>query len=363
METKVFSPCFFLGANTANGFYPLTKELLRQGDDIRLYLIKGGPGTGKSTLMKAVCRRAQQEEIEFERIYCSSDPDSLDGVYLPSLHAAVLDATPPHPFELKFPGIRGRLVDMGQCWNTDLLEKNAGEILRLTRANSEAHGACQRFLSAAGRLQTERMQLALPDTDLLRVIRHAKRICARVLPERETKSVVTRRFLSACTPKGEVFFYETLCGLCEQIVAVEDDIGAVSAAFMQTVLHEAVDRGLSVIACPCILRPDGIPEHILIPKLKLGFVTSNAYHIAPDAAEKTVSASRFTDAQAAKAHKNRFSFYRKAQAELLDGAIEKLEQAKALHDRLEAHYIAAMDFGKTEKIKLDLLEELFENIE
>ncbi len=361
METKVFSPCFFLGANTANGFYPLTNELLRERDDIRLYLIKGGPGTGKSTLMKAVCRRAQEKGIAFERIYCSSDPDSLDGVYLPSLHTAVLDATPPHPFELKFPGVCGKIIDMGQCWNIGLLEKNAGEILRLTRANSEAHAACLRFLSAAGRLQSERMQLVLPDTDLLRVMRHVKRICARLLPEREQKSIVTRRFLSACTPKGEVFFYETLCGLCEQIIAVEDDIGAVSAAFMQTVLHEAVDRGLHVIACPCILRPDGTPEHILIPELKLGFITSNSYHIAPDSVEKTVSASRFVDVQAAKAHKNRFSFYRKVQAELLDGAVEKLEQAKALHDRLEAHYIAAMDFGKTEKIKFDLLEELFEN--
>ena len=70
---------------------------------------------------------------------------------------------------------------------------------------------------------------------------------------------------------------------------------------------------------------------------------------------------RWKPSQAAKAHKKRFSFYRRAQAELLDGAIEKLEQAKALHDRLEAHYIAAMDFGKAEKIKLDLLDELFEN--
>lgn len=360
MDNQFFSPCFFLGANTAQGFYPLTKELLLQEDDLRLFLIKGGPGTGKSTLMKAVCRRAEEKEIAFERIYCSSDPDSLDGVYLPSLHAAVLDATPPHPFELKFPGVCGRLVDMGQCWDTARLEKNAGEILRLTRANAQAHAACQRFLSAAGRLQSERMQLALPDTDLLRVIRHAKRVCARLLPERETKSVVTRRFLSACTPKGEVFFYETLCSLCEHIIAVEDDVGAVSAAFMQTILHEATDRGLSVIACPCILRPDGTPEHILIPELKIGFMTSNAYHIAPDTAERTVSAARFTDAQAVKTHKNRYSFYHKAQAELLGGAVEKLEQAKALHDRLEAYYIAAMDFGKAEKIKLDLLDELFE---
>ena len=360
METKVFSPCFFLGANTANGFYPLTNELLRERDDLRLFLVKGGPGTGKSTIMKAVCRRAEQEEIPFERFCCSSDPDSLDGVLLPSLHAAVLDATPPHPFELKFPGVCGKIVDMGLCWDAAALAKNKENILHLSRENSAAHAACLRFLSAAGRLQADVMSMAFGQTDLLRVVRCAKRVCARLLPESDGKPTVGQRFLSACTPKGATVFYDSLTGLCPRIIAVEDEHGAVSAAFMQTVLHEAVDRGLSVLACPCILRPDGTPEHILIPSLQLAFVTSNRHHPAPDSTEKIIRASRFTDADRAKAHKNRFSFCRNAIDELLDGAVGKLVQAKLLHDRLESQYIAAMDFGKAEKFKIDLLAELFE---
>lgn len=359
MDHQVFSPSFFLGANTADGFYPLTNELLRERDDMRLYLIKGGPGTGKSTIMKAVCRRAQELGIAFERIYCSSDPDSLDGVILPTLHAAVLDATPPHPFELKFPGVCGKIIDMGLCWDEKMLLQSKDEILELSRTNSAAHAACLRFLSAAGRLHAENLQTALESTDLLRVIRLAKRLCAKMLPLRESDGRVTRRFLSACTPKGEVFFYDTLLGLCENIVSVEDETGAVSAAFMQSVLHEAVDRGYHVIACPCILRPDGTPEHILIPEMKLAFVTANRHHPAPDSAEKVIRSSRFTDSDRAKAHKNRCAFYHRMQDELLYGAAEKLEHAKRLHDRLEAHYIAAMDFGIAEQKKLDLMEELF----
>lgn len=360
MDNQVFSPCFFLGANTAGGFYPLTNELTRERDDIRLYLIKGGPGTGKSTLMKAVCHRAAENGIAFERIYCSSDPDSLDGVFLPSLHAAVLDATPPHPFELKFPGVCGKIIDMGLCWDAGALAKNKENILQLSRENSAAHAACLRFLSAAGRLQADIMHMAFAQADLLRVIRCAKRICAKLLPEQDGNATVSQRFLSACTPKGEVVFYDSLTGLCPHIIAVEDEHGAVSAAFMQTVLHEAVDRGISVIACPCILRPDGTPEHILIPSLQLAFFTSNRHHPAPDSAEKIIRASRFTDSERAKAHKNRFSFCHNAMDELLDGAVGKLVQAKLLHDRLESQYIAAMDFGKAEKFKIDLLEELFE---
>lgn len=359
MKTQIIAPSFFLGANTSEGFYGLTGEWLRQQDDVRLFLIKGGPGTGKSTLMKAVCAKALQEDVPFERIFCSSDPSSLDGVLLPTLHAAVLDATPPHPCELKYPGVCGRLVDMGQCWDERVLRQHQDEILQLSRANSAAHTACQRFLRAAGRLHSENMQFALENTDLLRVIRLAKRMCARLLPEKETNGTVERRFLSACTPKGEVFFYDTLIDLCPHVIAVEDEDGAVSAAFMQTVLMEAADRGLSVIACPCILRPDATPEHILLPELQLAFVTSDRHHPAPDCAQKHIRSERFTDHEKMRAQKNRCSFCRRAQDELLSGAVEKLDQAKELHDRLEAHYIAAMDFGKAEKIKVELLEELF----
>lgn len=359
MHENHFAPSFFLGANTSEGFYGLISDYLRERDDVRLFLIKGGPGTGKSTLMKAVCARALQEEIPFERIYCSSDPNSLDGVLLPTLNAAVLDATPPHPCELKYPGVRGRLVDMGLCWDASVLRQHKDEILQLSRANGAAHASCQRFLRAAGRLYAENMQFALENTDLLRVIRLAKRMCARLLPEKDASGGVALRFLSACTPKGEVFFYDTLTQMCPYLIAVEDELGAVSAAFMQTVLTEAVDRGLHVIACPCILRPTGTPEHILLPELQLAFVTSNRHHPAPDTVEKYVRAERFSDRDKMKTQKNRCSFYRKAQDELLGGAVEKLEQAKHLHDRLEAHYVAAMDFGKAEKMKVELLEELF----
>ncbi len=360
MEQHSFSPAFFLGANTADGFFSLSKEMLADGDEVRLFLLKGGPGTGKSSIMKAVCAKAKEENIGFERIYCSSDPDSLDAVFLPSLQAVVCDATPPHPFELKFPGICGRLLDMGQCWDVQILESVREEILSLSRANSAAHAGCLRFLSAAGRMQSECMQIALANTDLLRVIRCAKRVCAKYLSAKNEPAAVTQRFLSACTPKGETVFYDTLCGLCPKIIAVEDEIGAVSAAFMQTVLQEAVRKGCRVIACPDILRPNGTPEHILLPDAGLAFFTSDRFHPAPDTAVRIIRSERFSDTAAMQKHKNRLSFCRNATDELRDGAVEKLEKAKLLHDRLESHYIAAMDFGKAEKIKNELLDELFD---
>ena len=44
----------FLGANTPKGFVSLFDELYNPYDNTDAYIIKGGPGTGKSTLMKSV---------------------------------------------------------------------------------------------------------------------------------------------------------------------------------------------------------------------------------------------------------------------------------------------------------------------
>ena len=83
-EAKV---CFYLGANSPTGFYSLYDQLLEPEQAETIYILKGGPGCGKSSLM----RRASVEYIA-----CSGDPDSLDAVVFPALNTAIVDGTAPH---------------------------------------------------------------------------------------------------------------------------------------------------------------------------------------------------------------------------------------------------------------------------
>ena len=48
-----------------------------------IYILKGGPGCGKSTLMRRVGAWAEEAGLKTEYILCSGDPDSLDGLILP----------------------------------------------------------------------------------------------------------------------------------------------------------------------------------------------------------------------------------------------------------------------------------------
>ena len=43
---------YFLGANSPTGFYSLYPELIQPERARTIYILKGGPGCGKSTLMR-----------------------------------------------------------------------------------------------------------------------------------------------------------------------------------------------------------------------------------------------------------------------------------------------------------------------
>ena len=63
---------YFLGGNTSKGFYSLYRSILSQDEARRIICIKGGPGTGKSSLMKKVGNLFFEKGYNVEYHHCSS---------------------------------------------------------------------------------------------------------------------------------------------------------------------------------------------------------------------------------------------------------------------------------------------------
>ena len=87
---------FFAGANSGDGFQNLFSEIVDLEETYDLMVLKGGPGVGKATFMREIGRAMEAAGTPVEYLWCSGDPDSLDGVVLPELHCAVVDGTAPH---------------------------------------------------------------------------------------------------------------------------------------------------------------------------------------------------------------------------------------------------------------------------
>lgn len=94
MKSQETALRFFLGVNSPQGFVSRFDKLADKTDGWRTLIIKGGPGSGKSTLMKKIVGELQDEELEL--IHCSSDCDSLDAVICPARKFAIADGTSPH---------------------------------------------------------------------------------------------------------------------------------------------------------------------------------------------------------------------------------------------------------------------------
>jgi hypothetical protein len=87
---------YFLGSNSYAGFHSLYSGFTSPASGDFLYVIKGGPGGGKSTFMRRLGDAMHTCGYEVEYVHCSADPNSLDGVKFPQLHIAYVDGTAPH---------------------------------------------------------------------------------------------------------------------------------------------------------------------------------------------------------------------------------------------------------------------------
>ncbi len=84
----------FFGASTPDGSVNYIDNLTENLN--KRYFIKGRPGTGKSTFLRRIAKRAEEMGYDTEIYYCSFDKDSLDMVIVPELGFCVFDSTAPH---------------------------------------------------------------------------------------------------------------------------------------------------------------------------------------------------------------------------------------------------------------------------
>ncbi len=342
-------PMYFLGANAPGGFRSRFADNYDPTDGWRAWIIKGGPGTGKSSLMKRLAAAAAGAGKRVELSPCSSDPASLDAVLLPDEKKIILDGTAPHVVEPRYPGVCERIVNLGDCWRDDAFAGNEKKIIALCRENQALHARATRYLTAAGQLARESCQIALSCTDLEKAAQFAAGLAARLIPKRAgSPGREWERYLSGMTPQGLVFFRSTVEKTCGRVVVLCDPYGAARGAVLSVVREIALQRGQEIVTCRSLLLPDAV-EHILIPGAGLAFCTEGRYtHLDP--AGRRIHARRFTDMAALHEKRGRLSFHRRAQAELLQAAGEAVAAAKAVHDEIERYYIRAMDFAKVDAV-------------
>jgi len=331
------------GGNTAYGFFSYFDQILPVEKAKRIFILKGGPGVGKSTFMRKMSRYLIGRGFDVEHFRCAGDNDSLDGVLAPKLGLLFVDGTAPHVVDPKWPGAVDGIVNLGECLDEDGLAQYREQVAEISAQITVCYQHAYRYLHAANIVRSDSCAIfsACQGRDTLR--RETDALVSECLADGGGMSAGTERklFASAITPGGVV------CTLSSQparrYVAIRGPWPAPAEIVLGRLRDEALRRNLCVEGFYCALDPNRL-EHLLIPSLDTLFYTDNPFHGQDLPFDRAFDLSAHilvpTPREAEALTKNEGVFQT-----LLDCAVGALSEAKSLHDALEKHYVKHMDFS------------------
>ncbi|KIL49641.1 PRK06851 family protein [Jeotgalibacillus soli] len=355
---------YFAGGNTAKGFHHFFDSNVSSLQ--RLWIMKGGPGTGKSTIMKQVGHAWLERGYDIEWIHCSSDPDSLDGVIIPSLGVGIVDGTAPHILEPKAPGAKEEYVNLGEAWDRQQLQAHAEEVVSYNQKIDKCFQEAYRSFAEALAIHDEWEEIYINQFD----IQAADHLAASYIQQlvgnvRLNKpAAVYHRFLGAATPKGAVDYIPNLTHELPKRYFIKGRPGTGKSTLLKRLAKTAEERGLDVEVYHCGFDPESL-DMVIVRELGFAIFDSTAPHeYFPerdgdeilDMYEKLVTPG--TDEVNAEIIGEIRERYNKKMQE----GTAYLKQAKYLHDELETIYIQAMDFEQINKIQQSIQEQIEESI-
>ncbi len=337
----------FAGAITPQGFHSFYDYILKQNAQKR-FILKGGPGTGKSTLLQKLGQKAWEKGWKCEYYYCSSDPDSLDGVAFLDRQMVVLDGTSPHNQEAEFPGAVDEIINLGEYWDTQKLEQQAKTIRNISREKKLLFQKAIAYLNIVGSFYDQERAF-YRDSNLLNLTELnllAKRLEKEYFLQTSNHAYLRKLFSEVLTWRGFVNHLPDLMDGLKQRIILSGERGTGKSFLLSRLLEAALRQGAEVEVCYSIWAPEQ-PEHLIIPEWSLGFVTSTSEHFyTPKPGDQILDLNDFLLAAPVQLH-------RKSERELarktLALAIDCLGQARSKHLLLEDIYSQAMNFSQLEQ--------------
>ena len=343
---------FFLGANTGAGFVSLYPEFTAAEESAFFWYIKGGPGNGKSTLMRRAAERAESAGLTVETILCSGDPDSLDGIYIPEKKLGYVDATSPHVQEPAVPGAAGKYLDLSAFYRP-IPPETAAELAAFFPSYRREYARAYDMLHAAMLVSPGSIPGVVTEDTKAHARKRAEAFAEKTVHRSDT-AYEKRRVLSASTCRGAVLLSETAASF-GRVYTLDNELG-LADEFMQTVLARALSLGAARIVCPDPVDPGKLAA-LILPEEGISLVAVSAdfrydgkaaRHFRLDAAAELSEPQRKEVRRAAALRRS-----------LTTEACAALRRAKELHDALEAKYRPFVDFRALTRFEQKHLEKAF----
>ncbi|NLM21248.1 MAG: ATPase [Peptococcaceae bacterium] len=345
----------FPGGNTSEGFYSYYPYLLEKGTN-RTFVIKGGPGVGKSTLMKKVGKKMVEQGYDVEFHYCSSDSNSLDGIVIEQLGIVMVDGTAPHMIDPQYPGGLDEIINLGEFWDIDSMQNNREKIINCTKNVSRSFARAYSYLKAARFIADNISAVYEMSMNYVGVNRIAG-IFQDILNDTYHEGRIGKeRHLFSCayTPEGFIDLTDSILQDSVKVYYIEGWMGTGKTTLMSKIAARAIEKGLDVEIYHTPLIPRKIGT-ILIKDLNMALTTSKSFK---NRHEEVIDLNQFLNRKIIEEHKEVLEKDNALLTELISMGISNIRQAKAEHDVLENYYIPNMNFAAADDKSEEILNRI-----
>ncbi|HHW38805.1 MAG TPA: hypothetical protein GXX18_16500 [Bacillales bacterium] len=353
---------YYAGGNTAKGFHNLFDSNLK--DLERLFILKGGPGTGKSFLMKKIGEEWLNKGFNVEYIHCASDNNSIDGVIIRDLQVGIVDGTAPHVIEPKAPGALEEYVNLGDAWDSEKLARHKDEIVTLSMQISDSFQTAYSLFAEGLKIHDEWEVVYIKNMDFV----EANKLTGELIAEffggikLNKKADIIHRFLGAATPKGPVDYIQNLTADIENRYFLKGRPGSGKSTMLKKMAANAEKLGYDVEIYHCGFDPNSL-DMVLFREIGVAIFDSTAPHEHfPDReTDKVVDMyTRTIKPGTDEKYAEKVNEIRGRYSAKMKEATSYLAKAKELHDRLENIYIAAMDFSILDQKHEEIYNQIIE---
>ena len=353
---------FFAASNTKEGFVSYFDEIFGEKECERVYILKGGPGCGKSTFMKKLGKSAEEKGYSCEYFHCSSDPQSLDGIIIKDKRIAVIDGTSPHAVEPKLAGAREIIINLGQSWDTDKLYENREEIKNLSAKKKQHYNDCYGYLYSKDVMDRLVYSLVFPHILFDKLDRSVARLAKSIFGCKRNTGTEKIRITQAMSSLGKIrlFTFEDMADTC---IFLKEPFWECRLAclYMKGVYELAKMHGAEIYVS---FKADKKDEIVALYFPKSGVSVSVYDEKAVEKCDrsfkkcKIVNCARFLDMKALSHTKPLRKFYSKLSQNMEKQALESLSYAGKAHADTEKIYRQCTSYTTVENITNKYISEI-----
>lgn len=343
---------YYADVFSSQGYFSLFDEALKGLSHI--YVLKGAPGTGKSTLMRKIGVVLMEEGFSLEYYHSPTDNQSVTGLLLPELSIGMIAGSAALQVDFEQLSANVKIVDLEKYLDVDQASVIKEKVIKYEKEKETMLQEVYQSFKAAKKVHLQKEEIYLSRMDFAKADEVTEKLIKDIFsdsPSEGGEGQEKRIFFGAATPKGVINFIDNLTADASKRYIIKGRPGSGKSTMMKKIVAKGKELGYSIDIFPCGFDPDSL-DMVWIDELKVAVLDGTAPHeIEPFRSEDSVvdMFEQCIDPDVETEYEEELKQLDLKYKSLMTEATNYLSEASRLEKVIASHYSEAMDFQKVKE--------------